>query len=140
MRQVPGYSLWLGHVGDFRDLSRILSSEIAALVDLAVNEPPLTFTRELVYLRFPLVDNSGNPPWLLQSAIEAVAQLLRSRTPTLVFCAQGLSRTPCIAAAAISRLRGCSPSDALTIVAQAGPADVSPGLWSDIVATLDQRP
>ena len=56
MRQVPGYQLWLGHVGDARDLRTVISTGIMALVDLAVNEPPATVTRDLVYCRFPLLD------------------------------------------------------------------------------------
>ena len=136
MRKLPDYPLWLGHVGDARDLRGILDAGIRAVVDLAMNEPPLTVPRELVYLRYPLVDNAGNPPWLLRSAIEAVAGLLRSETSTLLFCSQGLSRTPCIAAAALAKLRSCSLPEALALVAQAGPADVSSSLWNEVV-TLD---
>src|SRR5205085_1881187 len=36
MRQVPGCSLWLGHVGDARDLRGVLSAGILAVVDLAL--------------------------------------------------------------------------------------------------------
>src|SRR5208283_2217360 len=138
VRQVPGYSLWLGHVGDMRDLRSVLSAGILAVVDLAVNEPPATVTRELVYLRFPLLDGSGNPTWLLRSAIETVAGLLRTRTPTLVYCAAGMSRTPCIAAAAIALVRHCPLTEALTLVSASGPADVSPGLWAEVQATASE--
>jgi protein-tyrosine phosphatase len=105
-------------------------------VDLAVNEPPASVTRELVYCRFPLVDGSGNPPWLLRAAVEVVAGLLRTGTPTLVYCGPGMSRSPCIAAGAIALARGCPPAEALAAVAQSGVADVSPGLWSDVQAVL----
>ncbi len=40
MRRVPGYSLWLGHVGDVRDLRGIHAAGILAVVDLAIDEPP----------------------------------------------------------------------------------------------------
>lgn len=136
MRPVPGYRLWLGHVGEARDLRRVLDAGVEAVVDLAVNEPPLTPTRELVYLRFPLVDAPGNPPWLLRAAVDAVAGLLRADVPTLVYCAVGLSRTPCVAGAAVAVARGCSPADGLTWVAAAGPCDVSPGLWAEVEACL----
>ena len=78
MRQIPGYSLWLGHVGDVRDLRGIHTAGILAIVDLAMNETPATVTRELAYCRFPLIDGSGNPRWLLRAAVETVACLLRS--------------------------------------------------------------
>jgi protein-tyrosine phosphatase len=134
MRQIVGLPLWLGHVGDMRDLRTVLSTGILAVVDLALNEPPAAVTRELVYCRFPLVDGVGNPPWLLRAAVDCVAGLLDNRTPTLVYCANGMSRSPAIAAAAIARLRGCSPAEALAVVVKAGAADVSPGLWSEIQA------
>jgi hypothetical protein len=136
MRPVPGTRLFLGHIGDARDLRHLLDTGIEAIVDLAANEPPLTPTRELVYLRFPLVDAPGNPPWLLRATVEAVAGLTRADVPTLIYCAAGLSRTPCIAGAALALARGCSPADGLTIVAAAGPSDVAPGLWADVIACL----
>lgn len=132
MRQVPGYPLWLQHAGDVRDLRAVLAAGIQAVVDLALNEPPATVTRELVYCRFPLVDGVGNPPWLVRATVETVAGLLRSSIPTLVFCSAGLSRSPCIAGAAVALARGCPPAEGLALVAQAGPADVAPGLWSEV--------
>jgi hypothetical protein len=134
VRPIPGYPLWLGHVGDVRDLRAVLAAGIVAVVDLALNEPPAAVTRELVYCRFPLVDGAGNPPWLLRSAVETLAGLVRSGTPTLVFCGAGMSRTPAVAAAALSRACGVSPAEALVLIAQAGAADVSPGLWRDLQA------
>ena len=103
MRRIPGYSLWLGHVGDVRDLSGVHTAGIRAVVNLALNEPPAMLSRELVYCRFPLIDGPGNPRWLLQTAVDTVAGLLRSDTPTLVYCGAGMSRSPCIAGAAIAR-------------------------------------
>ncbi len=136
MRQVPGYSLWLGHVGDARDLRGVLSAGILAIVDLAINEAPASVTRELAYLRFPLMDGPGNPPWLLRLAIEAVAGLLRSGTPALVYCANGLSRSLCVAGAAVALARGCPPTEGLEIVSKDRPADVSPGLWDEVQKTM----
>ena len=84
-------------------------------------------TRELVYCRFPLVDGPGNPPWLLRAAVETVAGLLRDDVPTLVGCGAGLSRSPCIAGAAIARIRSCPADEGLAIALGSAPADVSPG-------------
>jgi hypothetical protein len=134
VRRISGYSLWLGHVGDVCDLRDIHAEGILAIVDLAIDEPPASLTRELVYCRLPLVDGMGNPPWVLRAAVETVAYLLRCDAPTLVYCGAGMSRSPCIAAAAITRIRGCSAAEGLAVVLQSTRADISPGLWAEIVA------
>jgi hypothetical protein len=136
MRRIQPYHLWLGHVGDIRDLRGVLAAGMEAIVDLALNERPTVVTRELVYCRFPLVDGAGNPPWLLRTAVETVAMLLRAGTPTLVFCGAGMSRSPAVVAGGIALVRGCSPSEALALVSSSGPCDVSPGLWQDLAAVL----
>jgi hypothetical protein len=138
MRRVPGFSLWLGHAGDVRDIPGLFAAGIVALVDLAIHEPPAPVARELVYCRFPIVDGPGNPPWLLRAAVETVAGLLRGEVPTLVGCGLGLSRSPCIAGAAIARVRGCSAEEGLAIALGATRADASPGLWADVRAIVDQ--
>ncbi|MHC5540006.1 protein-tyrosine phosphatase family protein, partial [Singulisphaera rosea] len=94
MRPIPDSPLWLGHVGDVRDLAALLSRGILAVVDLALDEPPAKFPREVAYFRVPLIDGEGNPPWRLRMAISIVADLLRSNVPTLVYCGAGMSRTP----------------------------------------------
>lgn len=136
MRQVPGYPLWLGHAGDVRELRNVLAAGVRALVDLALNESPVAITRDLIYCRFPLVDGAGNAPWLLRMAIDNIVSLLQARTPTLVFCGAGISRTPCIAAAAIAQSCGLSPAEALRVVVRSGAADVSPALWLDVQAVV----
>jgi hypothetical protein len=132
MRQLVPYSLWLGHVGDARNLRALLAAGIAAVVDLALNEPPAAITRELAYCRCPLVDGAGNAPWLLRLAVETTASLLRARTPTLVYCSGGMSRSPAIAAAALAVVTGRPLANCLAEVVAAGAHDVSPGLWRDV--------
>lgn len=61
MRRVVDTSLFIGHAGDLRDLRALHAAGIAAVVDLAANEPPATLTRDLAYCRLPLVDGPGNP-------------------------------------------------------------------------------
>jgi hypothetical protein len=136
MRRVSEYPLWLGNVGDVRDLHWLFEEGISAVVDLALNEPPARLAREFVYCRFPLIDGAGNPRWVLRAAIETVAFLLRSGAPTLVFCGFGVSRTPSIAGAAIALVRGCAPAEGLAIAVRSAAADVSPALWLDIQAAL----
>lgn len=136
MREVPPYSLWLGTAADRCDVRAMLDAGIAALVDLALNEPPVPVTRELVYCRFPLVDGHGNPPWLLRVAIETTASLLRTRTPTLIGCGAGMSRSPVVAAAALAVVRGQSPQECLAEMTRQGPCDLSSGLWRDVCEAL----
>ncbi|WP_422928795.1 protein-tyrosine phosphatase family protein [Singulisphaera sp. PoT] len=133
MRRIAGYPLWLGHAGDGRDLRAIHEAGIEAVVDLAANEPPAVLSRDLIYLRFPLADGPGNPPWLVRLAVESVAKLLASGTPTLVCCSEGLSRSPCIAAAAIDHLNPGETPQGLARIAGAGIADASPLLWAEVV-------
>lgn len=132
MHRIPDSSLWLGHAGDARDSETLLSAGLIAVVDLALEEPPARLIRELIYCRFPLHDGPGNAPWLLQAAVETVAGLLRSDVPTLVGCGAGLSRSPCIAGAAIARVRGCPADEGLAMVLGSAPGDVSPALWAEV--------
>ena len=136
MRRIAEESLWLGHAGDVRDLTTLHASGVLAVIDLAAEEPPASLSRDLIYCRFPLVDGIGNPPWLLRLAIETAASLSRSNTAALISCGAGMSRSPCIAAAALSLVRGYSANESLARVLDAGPADVSPGLWLEIQAVL----
>jgi hypothetical protein len=139
MHEIRPYPLWLGHVGDARDLRGVLDRGITVLVDLAINEPPVTLTHELAYCRFPLVDGAGNAPWLLRIAIETTRALIAQRVPTLVFCSGGLSRSPAIAAAALALVESRTVEETMhTIVTAIAPhaADVSITLLGDIYRTL----
>ena len=138
MRQIPGYSLWIGNAADARDVPRLLGDGIEAVVALALEEPPAT--RELVYCRFPLLDGAGNSPWLLRMAIDTVVTLLTGRTPTLVCCGAGMSRSPAVAAVAIHRLTRRPPEECLRTLAELGPLDVSPGFWQELLAVEVARP
>jgi hypothetical protein len=45
-----------------------------------------------------------------------------------------MSRTPAICAKALAIVRGCELNEALKLVTNAGPVDISPGLWKEVVA------
>jgi protein-tyrosine phosphatase len=132
VRKIAGFPLWLGHAGDVRDLAKLMEAGISAVVCVVANEPPLALSRELVYCRFPLVDGGGNPGWLLKAAVETVAALLRSGSPTLLHCSAGISRSPAIGAAAIALVSGCSFAEGLVAATESGGTDISPGLWAEI--------
>ncbi len=134
MRQVIPHLLWLGHLGDARDLRGVLNAGITALVDLALEEPPLVTHRELIYCRIPLEDGSGNDPDRLRLALRTVVGLLRAHVPTLVFCGAGMSRAPSVGAAALAIVTGEGCDAWLERLRQIGPADVSTALWTDVIA------
>ena len=134
MREVIAGKLWIGNAGDARDVSRVLAAGVAAIVDLAIEEPPVVYPRDITYCRFPLLDGSGNPAARLHSAINAASGLIKSRIPTLIACSGGMSRAPVITAAALARATGIALQQALGEVLGTGPRDVAPGLWADVQA------
>lgn len=133
VRHIDGSALWLGTARDARDIRAVLNAGIEAIVDLAKMCEPVQPTRELVYLRFPLLDGADNPPWLICAAVHAVEGLARLGAPTLVACDGGMSRSIVIAAAALWFLAPTpSVDDVLRRVAASGPTDVHPLLWADV--------
>lgn len=132
VNQIQPYKLWVGHAGDARAFHEVFDRGIKAVVQLAIEEPPLHPPRELVYLRFPLLDGSGNDPAILQLAVRSVASLVEGGTPTLVCCGGGMSRSPAVAAAALSVVEDADVEQRLRRVTQSHPADVSPGLWDEL--------
>jgi protein-tyrosine phosphatase len=128
---IPG-QLWIGNAADARQPADLLQTGIRAVVDLAYEELPPALLRELILIRVPLTDGEGNSPKSLELAISSVEQLLRSATPTLVACSAGLSRSPLIAAAAISRVEQIALQPALRRIQQVSPLDVSPRLLGEV--------
>jgi hypothetical protein len=136
MTRVLPHPLWLGHAGDGRDYRQVLAAGIRAVVQLAVEEPPLQPPRELLYCRFPLVDGQGNSADLLAVALRTVCGLLEMEVPTLICCGAGMSRSPALAAAALARVHSKPIAEALTEVARCHPVDVSPGFWTEVEGCL----
>jgi hypothetical protein len=137
MRQVPERNLWIGNAGDLREPRAIFDHEIQAVIELADNEPFAALPRDLIRCRFPLSDGGPNASWLLRLACEAVAALLRAQVRTLVCCSNGMSRSVCVAAGSISLAEGVSLHNALTLVADSGPADVAPELFDQLQKAMD---
>jgi hypothetical protein len=137
MRRIDPYNLWIGNAGDLRDFRSILNAEISAVIALADNEPAAVLPRELVQMRFPLNDGGENPEWLLKLAIESTAACLRAGVPVLVCCSAGMSRSVCVAAAAIALVEHRPILETLPAVVGNAPADVSPQFFAQIRAILD---
>lgn len=133
MREVRPGTLWIGNAFDARDMTRLYVAGVEAVIDLAMEEPPCSLPREMVYGRFPLVDGDGNPPAVIGAAINMTTTFLRANTPLLIACGGGMSRAPAIAAAALAIAEGANPDDTLRHIAALGPHDVSPALWAEIV-------
>lgn len=134
MRHVEPYSLWLGNADDLRNPAHFFDSDIQAVVDLAANEPFPHFPRDLTYCRFPLFDGGGNDPALLWLAIRTLSEMFKVSTTTAVCCSNGLSRSPAIAAAAMSVCDNIPLDDALVRATSSGHHDVSAALWQDVIA------
>ncbi len=137
MQQVLPHPLWLGHAGDGCDSHRIVDAGIRAVVQLAVEEPALQVPRDLILCHFPLVDGAGNDRKLLSLAVTTVANLLEKSVPTLVCCGAGMSRSPAVAAAALSLVYQEEPEECLKTVTEHHPHDVQPGLWAEVKALLE---
>lgn len=134
MREAVPQILWIGNAKDARDVRAVLALGIAAIVDLAMEEPPIVFPRDIVSCRFPLIDGAGNSPAVIKAAIDSIVHLVQGRVPTLVACSGGMSRSPAIVALALSAVEQISPESALKGIATAGPHDVSPTFWTEALA------
>jgi hypothetical protein len=138
MRKVDGFPLWIGTARDARDIKGVLDAGIEAVVDLAIMSEPVAPTRELVYLRFPLLDGEGNPLWLIALAAHSVANLLWYGVPTLVACDGGMSRSLAVSALAVCSVSPpVSLDEVLRQLASTGPADVHPALWADVKRSVE---
>jgi len=133
MHRIQPYQIWIGHAGDGRDLRNLLDHGIHAVVQLAFEEPPVNLQREIIVERYPLLDGTANSPKLLRLAIHGVVALIQERVPVLICCGAGMSRSPAIVAAAISIIDGRELQECLKIITEHSPADISPGLWQDVV-------
>lgn len=137
MHEVVTGTLWVGNARDARDPRGLHDAGIVAVVDLAHEEPPPQLGREFVHCRIPLIDGTGNDPDSLTLAIDTVAAIHGRSLPLLVACSAGASRSPAITAAALARVRGVPVNDALRLVRDRMPLDVSPALWEEIVRAVD---
>jgi protein-tyrosine phosphatase len=139
MRAIIPQCLWIGNAVEARDVTSVLEMGIEVVIDLAIEEKPIQFPREIAYCRFPLLDGSGNKSDFLQAAVESTARFVAANRPTLICCGAGMSRSPAVAAKVLSRLRGCTAQDALLEIADHGPHDVSPLFWSELCKTVPDR-
>jgi predicted enzyme related to lactoylglutathione lyase len=139
MREVIPGVLWIGNAHDARDVRGVLARGINVVIDLAFEEPPIQFPYDIVNCRFPLLDGEGNPPELLQSAIDTAANFVKANQPTLVACSGGMSRSPIIVSAVLGKIKSLELNAAVERVTATGPCDFSPSLWNDVQELFNQR-
>lgn len=132
---IPG-RLWIGNARDARDIRDVLQQGISAILDLAIDEPPIVFPRDVFYCRAPLLDGEGNAPARLAAVLQLAASLVSDRVPTLIACSGGMSRSPAVAAGALALSHGGEPDAMLRQVLSNGPSDVSPGFWTAVVESV----
>lgn len=138
MREVMT-NLWIGNAADARDARALHQNGVRAVIDLAREQTPAVLPRELIYCRIPLVDGWADSGESISIAIDTVAGLIRLKTPTLVACSIGVSRSPTIVAAALSKVTGDSFEESIARVADCGPCDISGSLLNSVQGVLDQR-
>lgn len=132
MREIIPNILWIGNAFDARDAKGVLNTGIGVVIDLAIEEPPIQFPRDVVYCRFPLLDGEGNSAALLRSAIDTTANFVSAKQPTLVACSGGMSRSPAIVSAVVAKVQSIGLAAAVERVTATGPCDFSPRLWNDV--------
>ena len=132
IREIHADLLFIGNAMDARDLRLLYDHRIAAVVDLAVNEPPAQLARDMIYCRIPLVDGDGNTNAVIDTAIRSATALVQNRVRTLIACSAGMSRAPSIGAAVVALLTERTPDDCLVDIIASAPNDVSPVLWSRV--------
>jgi protein-tyrosine phosphatase len=137
MRAILPDLLWIGTAVDACNIKAVLDLGILAVVDLAVEEKPVLYPREIIYCRVPLVDGGDNPAPTMRLAIETASALIRARVPTLVCCGGGMSRSPAVTAAALAKVRGSALESTLEDIARSGPHDVAPAFWASIEAAVN---
>ncbi len=130
--------LWIGHALDAREPRALLEAGIAAVVDVAIEEPPAQLPRELIYCRFPINDGGGNDPSILLHAIQCTVDLLASGTRTIVACSAGMSRSPTIAAFALGAYLDKSPEVLISQLANAKALEIKGPLWNDAISIFPQ--
>ena len=132
MHEIHPGLLWLGNALDLRNPRPLFELGVAAVVDVAFEEPPATLPRELIYCRFPLNDGRGNGEPILLLAVQTLVDLLSSGTRTIVACSAGMSRSPTIAAFGLAAFLSEDPKDVLARIAESKTLELNHALWDDV--------
>ena len=132
MHQIQPNLLWVGHAFDVREPRPLFEAEIAAVVDVAFEEPPAQLPRQLIYCRFPLNDGGGNDASVLLQTVQTIVDLIGCGTRTMVACSAGMSRSPTLAAFALAAHLNQTPEDVISRIADVKSLEVNGTLWTDV--------
>ena len=140
MNEIHSELLWIGNAFDVRQSRTIFDAGIAAVVDVAYEEPPAQVPRQLMYCRFPLNDGGGNDPVLLFQTLLTATNFIRAEIRTLIACSAGLSRSPTVAAFALAHHLDEDPDSVLSRIADIKALELNPDLWADMHVAFSKLP
>jgi protein-tyrosine phosphatase len=132
MIQIAPHSVWIGTIGDLRDLRRLYDLGIRAIVELSYEDAAVALPHDFVSCRFPLNDGGDNDPELLRLAVDAMTRLLERKFATVVCCHAGMSRSPAVVAAALARITGEPLEACVALIARQRPCDIHPVLLAQL--------
>lgn len=116
MTEIVPSLIWLANGLEVRDLELMGRQEAEAIVDLAYEESPIASLKSKIAIRVPLIDGEGNNRQHVRHAISMTVELVRSKTPFVIACSAGISRSPTILAAALSIVEECEIEEKLAFV------------------------
>ena len=132
MFEVIPKRLWQSGGSPMRDIKLIRQLGIAALVDVAYEEPIPKLSHEIIYCRVPILDGEGNHPARLRLLLNTTSSLIQDEVPTLVACSLGISRSRCVVAAALALAQGQRPDQVLDEIFDDDARSANPALWDDL--------
>ena len=77
MRAIIPDLLWIGTAVDACNIKAVLDLGITAVIDLAIEEKPVLYPREIIYCRVPLVDGGDNSATTVRLAIDTTRRCIR---------------------------------------------------------------
>ena len=138
MHEIHPNLLWIGHAFDVREPRPLFDAGIAAVIDVAYEEPPAQIPRQLTYCRFPLNDGGGNDARILLQTLRTATDFLRSGTRTIIACSAGMSRSPTVAAFALAHHLSELPDDVIARIAELKSLELKSELWNDLMIVFPE--
>jgi len=138
MKSVFDSNLSIGNVSEGHNTQLLFDQEIESLVDLAYEEKPASYPREIFHLRIPLIDGQGNSRLRIRIAIISVAEIIRADSKALIFCSAGLSRSPVIVIASYALVTQSDPGMLFDQYSENYPHQISPPLWNDVLSVYTE--
>ncbi len=111
--------LWLGNTIDAMDMVGMGHHGIQARINLRT-----TRLKELDGIKtywHPLLDWWGNSPDEFISAVETLTKLMSAKTPTLIHCQMGISRSTTVLATWWAKDVGCTFDEAVDVIRKMRP-------------------